>query len=273
MKELMSGLVVGESPRWHQGRLWFSNWGAREIVALDLSGKSEVIAHVSKFAGFCIDFLADGTLIVTGEDAILRLQSGELVPYVDLSGLGSLWNEIVVDPRGNIYVNNIGFAFGQEEFKPGFIALVTPDGTTRKVADDIWFPNGMVVTPDNRTLIVAESWAAKLTAFDIEPDGSLTNRRVWAAVGGDGICLDPSGMIWCADMVDGGSVAMRVCEGGKIVQRIPLDAACFACALSDGGDLFLMVAEWLGVERMGELFQSSTGRVLTTRVEPSEDCT
>jgi sugar lactone lactonase YvrE len=266
MKELMSGLVVGESPRWHEGRLWFSNWGAQEIVALDLGGKSEVITQVPKFAGFCIDFLADGTLLVTGEDLILRLQNRELVPHIDLSALGNLWNEIVVDGRGNIYVNNIGFAFGEEEFKPGFIALVTPDGAVRKVADDIMFPNGMVVTPDNRTLIIAESWATKLTAFDIEPDGSLTNRRVWADIGGDGICLDQSGAIWCADMVDSGSVAMRVREGGEILQRLPLDAACFACALNDDGDLFLMVAEWRGVDRMSELFQSHTGRVLTTRV-------
>src|SRR5688500_12035631 len=109
MDELMGGLVVGESPRWHDGRLWFSNWGAQEIVALDLDGKSEVITRVPKFAGFCIDWLADGTLLVTGEDAILQLRDGELVPHTDLSSLGNLWNEIVVDPRGNIYVNNIGF--------------------------------------------------------------------------------------------------------------------------------------------------------------------
>lgn len=266
MDELMSGLVVGESPRWHDGRLWFANWGAQEIVALAPDGESEVVTRVPKVAGFCLDWLADGTLLVTGQEAILQLKDGELVPHTDLGPLGARWNEIVVGPRGTIYVNNIGFAFGEEEFRPGFIAVVTPDGRVRKVADDVMFPNGMVVTPDNRTLVVAESWAARLTAFDIEADGGLTNRRVWADVGGDGIALDPTGAIWCADMVDGGSVAMRVREGGEVLERIPLDAACFACALSDDGQLFLMVADWLGVERMGELFGSTTGRVLTTRV-------
>ncbi|TWP48523.1 SMP-30/gluconolactonase/LRE family protein [Lentzea tibetensis] len=269
MEELLTGLVVGESPRWHEGRLWFSNWGAPEIVAVDVDGKSEVIAPGPKFAGYCLDWLADGRLLVTGETEVLRQEpDGSFVTHADLSELGEGWNEIVVDGRQNIYVNNIGFRFGEEDFKPGFIALVTPDGAVRKVADDIAFPNGMVVTPDNKTLIIAESWSAKLTAFDIEPDGGLTHRRVWADVGGDGICLDAEGAIWCADMTESGSVAMRVREGGEVVERIPLDAACFACALGgdDGRTLFLMVAEWRGIERMGELFQSRTGRVLTASV-------
>jgi sugar lactone lactonase YvrE len=270
LETLMDGLVVGESPRWHDGRLWFSHWGAEEIMAVTVEGKAETVAAGPKAAGFSIDWLADGTLLVTGVDDLLRRdRDGQLVRHADLSALGDSWNEIVVDGRGNIYVNCVGFHFGVEDFRPGLIALVTPDGTVRRVADDIAFPNGMVVTPDNRTLIVAESWANRLTAFDIGADGGLGNRRVWAATGGDGICLDAEGAIWCASMTDTGTVASRVREGGEVLSRIELAAACFACMLGgdDGRTLFLMVAEWRGVERMAELFQGRTGRILTLPVD------
>jgi sugar lactone lactonase YvrE len=182
--------------------------------------------------------------------------------------VGEAWNELVVDGRGNIYTNSVGFAFGREEFKPGTIALVTPDGEARQVADGIAFPNGMVVTPDNSTLVIAESWANVLTAFDIEEDGSLSNRRIWAPVGGDGITMDAEGAIWCASMSEGGVTCMRVKEGGEILEQMALDTACFACMLGgdDGCTLYLMVADWLGVERMGELFSSRTGRVQAVEV-------
>jgi sugar lactone lactonase YvrE len=198
MKTLVDGLVVGESPRWHDGRLWFANWGvAQEIVAADLDGNTEVVARGPKFAGYCIDWLPDGRLLVTGEDSLLSVQAGgTLVRYADLSALGSTLNDIVVDGRGNAYVGNVGFRFGEEEFRPGSIELVTPDGKARRVAEDVWFPNGMVVTPDGSTLIVAESWARRLTAFDIEPSGDLSRRRIWAAVTGDGITMDADGAIW-----------------------------------------------------------------------------
>jgi sugar lactone lactonase YvrE len=191
LDSLMSGLVVGESPRWHDGRLWFCNWGAQEIRTVDVDGNSEVVAKGPKPVGYCIDFLPDGRLLVTGEDRLLRReQDGSFVTHADLGTLGARWNEVTVDGRGNIYINDIGFSFGREDFRPGTIALVTPEGAARQVADNIMFPNGMVVTPDNSTLVVAESWAHRLTAFDIADDGSLSNRRVWAEVDGDGICLD-----------------------------------------------------------------------------------
>ncbi|GLZ32354.1 gluconolaconase [Lentzea sp. NBRC 105346] len=259
VKTLMKGLVVGESPRWHDGRLWFSNWGvAQEIVAVDPQGNSEVIAKGPKAAGFCIDWL-DGNLLVTGDDKVLRLEDGEWVTHADVSHVAGALNEIVVDQQ-NIYVNDVGFRFGEEDFRPGTIVLVTPDGKARTVAEEIMFPNGMVV--HGRTLIVAESWAGRLTAFDIEDDGSLTNRRVWAPVGGDGICLDDEGAIWTQDFTDDASRVLRVREGGEITDRVELDAACFACALGEG-TLYMMVAEWQGIERMGEMFQRHTGRVLT----------
>src|SRR5438093_4150120 len=167
LKALLTDLGVGESPRWHDGRLWFANWGAREIVAADLQGNREVIARGPTVAGYSIDWLPDGRLLVTGEALLRREPDGSMVTHVDLSGLsGYGWNEIVVDGRGNIYVNSVGFRFGEEDFRPGIIALVTPDGSVRQVADDMAFPNGMVVTPDNTTLIVAESFSGKLIAFD-----------------------------------------------------------------------------------------------------------
>src|SRR5438477_292616 len=168
LQTLLTGLVVGESPRWHGGRLWFANWGAQEIVAVDLQGNSEVIAHSPTVAGYSIDWLPDGRLLLTGQDLLCREPDGSLVTHADLSGLSRYgWNEIVVDARGNVYVNSIGFQFGDEEFRrvleerrqPGTIALVTPNGAVRQVADGLAFPNGMVVTPDGKTLIVAESFA------------------------------------------------------------------------------------------------------------------
>ncbi|MGZ5952521.1 MAG: SMP-30/gluconolactonase/LRE family protein [Isosphaeraceae bacterium] len=269
MQTLIAGLVVGESPRWHDGRLWFCNWGAQEVRTIDLDGHSEVVAKGPKPAGYCIDFLPDGWLLVTGEDRILRRESdGSFVTHADLGTLGTSWNEVTVDGRGNIYVNDVGFRFGQEDFRPGTIALVTPEGDMRRVADNVMFPNGMVITQDNSTLVVAESWAHRLTAFDIADDGGLSNRRVWAEVDGDGICLDAQGAIWCSGVSGGQPECLRVREGGEVLQRIVHDAACFACMLggADGKTLFLMNAEWRGVERMGELFQSRTGKIEMVRV-------
>jgi len=269
---LLTGLTVGESPRWHDGRLWFANWGAQEIVAVDLQGNKEVIAHSPDVAGYSIDWLPDGRLLMTGAQLTRREADGSFVTHADLSGLSPYgWNEIVVDSRGNIYVNSVNFRFGEEDFRPGLIALVTPDGAVRQVADGMAFPNGMVVTPDNKTLVIAESFTGNLTAFDIADDGSLSNRRVWAELGGpgggDGICLDAEGAIWASVLYEDRPGCLRVREGGQVLQRIDLEHACFACMLggADGRTLFMMVADWLGVERMGELFRSQTGKVLTAR--------
>src|SRR4051794_30703321 len=184
---LMTGIAFGESPRWHDDRLWFADWGAQEVVAVDLEGRSEVIVRVS-FPAFpmCIDWLPDGRLlVVSARDGLLlrRQHDGSLVTHADLGALaatGHPWNEIVVDGRGNAYINNAGFRFPGGEFAPGTIAVLTPDGSARTVADGIAFPNGMAVTPDNALLIVAESYGSKLTAFDIDADGGLSNQRAWA---------------------------------------------------------------------------------------------
>ncbi len=202
MEILLSGLQLGESPRWHDNRLWLSDWMAHEVIAVDLNGQREVIARVEAFP-FCLDWLSDGQLlIVAGSDGLLLRQEGDgtLVPHADLRAISAHpWNEIVVDGRGNIYVNTIGFAFPGGEFATGYIALVTPDGSLHQVADGVAFPNGMAVTPDNKTLILAESYGNCLTAFDIADDGTLMNRRVWADCHDDhpdGICLDVEGAVW-----------------------------------------------------------------------------
>jgi sugar lactone lactonase YvrE len=269
---LLGGIAFGESPRWHDDRLWFSDWGAQQVVAVDLEGNSEVIAQVS-FPSFpmCIDWLEDGPLlIVSARDGLVlrREPDGSLVPHADLRGLsgpGHPWNEIVVDGRGNAYVNNQGFEFPGGEFAPGTIALLTPDGSARQVADGIAFPNGMAVTPDNQTLIAAESYGNKLTAFDITDDGSLSDRRVWADLDGgvpDGICLDTENAVWYADVPN--KRCVRVREGGEVLQTIDLDRGCFACMLggADRRTLFLVATEWRGTEHMAE--GPPTGQVLTT---------
>src|SRR4051794_22819444 len=181
---LLDGLVVGESPRWHAGRLWCSNWGAGEILAVDPDGRSEVMVQLPPGPlPFCFDWLPDGSLlVVAGPEARLLRQEpdGSVVTHADLSGLSSYpWNEIVIDGRGNTYLNSICFdMMSGGEFRPGIVALLTPDGELRQVADGLAFPNGMVVAPDNRTLIVSESYAQRLTAYDIAADGSLSGRRI-----------------------------------------------------------------------------------------------
>ena len=247
---LMSGRGLVESPRWHDGRLWFSDWLAGEVLAVDSTGKSEVVTSVPSFP-FCFDWLPDGRLlIVSGSEGLLlrREPDGSLVTHADLSGLSRYpWNEIVVDGRGNIHLNCINFDFPGGPFAPGIIALVTRDGAVQQVADGVAFPNGMAVTPDNATLIVAESYANRLTAFDIATDGGLSNRRVWAEVGNDhpdGICLDAEGAVWYADV--GTKRCVRVREGGEVLQTIELDRGCFACMLGgeDGRTLFMLAASF-----------------------------
>jgi sugar lactone lactonase YvrE len=265
---LMTGITFGESPRWHDGRLWFADWGAQELIAVDLEGRSEVVVRVPSFP-FCVDWLPDGRLlIVSARDRLLlrREPDGSLATHADLSGLSYYpWNEIVVDGRGTAYVNNIGFDFPCGEFAPGAVALLAPDGSVRRVADGVAFPNGMAVTPDNSTLIVAESYANKLTAFDIVEDGGLSNRRVWADLGDgvpDGLCLDAEGAVWYADVPN--KRCVRVREGGEVLQTIDLDRGCFACMLGgpDGKTLFLVTQEWRGMESAADE-EERTGQILT----------
>jgi sugar lactone lactonase YvrE len=273
---LLSGLAFVESARWHEGRLWFAHWGTGEIVAVDLDGNAEVTGHGPDHLGWSIDWLPDGRLLVTGQELMRQEPDGSMARHADLTGVASHgWNEIVVDGRGNIYLNGIGFDFlGGKSPTPGIIALVTPDGSARAVAGDLAFPNGMVVTPDNSTLVISESFAGRLTAFDIAADGSLSNRRAWAeGLGPDGICMDADGAIWAqtADTFahthrEGApqGAVVRVREGGEVLGRVETDRACFACALGgpDGRTLFLLAADWRGTEHVDEAVAARTGQVL-----------
>src|SRR6202451_1888212 len=176
MTVLMEGITFGESPRWHDGRVWFSDWGAHQVIALDPDGRSEVIVSVPSFP-MCIDFLPDGRLLVvdSARRRLLRREpDGSMVTHADLAPLSlKPWNEVVVDADGNAYVNNTGYDFPGGEPAPGSVVLVTAAGAVRTVAGDLAFPNGMAITADGGTLVVAESHANRLTAYDIGPDGRL----------------------------------------------------------------------------------------------------
>jgi sugar lactone lactonase YvrE len=250
--------------------------GSGEVVAVDLDGNSEVMAPGPPGLGWSIDWLPDGRLLVTGERLLRQEPDGTMVPHADTTPVaGHGWNEVVVEGRGNIYLNGADFDFlGGAAPEPGIIALVTPDGEVRQVADGIEFPNGMAVTPDNATLIVAESFAGRLTAFDIEEDGSLSGRRVWAGgVGPDSICLDAEGAVWThaadtrahtgLDSSPAGA-CVRVREGGEVLARIETDRAGFACALGgpDRRTLFMLTADWRGIDQVEAALADRTGQVL-----------
>jgi sugar lactone lactonase YvrE len=242
---LMEGIVFGESPRWHDGRLWFSDWGAHQVIRLNGDASHEVVATVPSFP-MCIDFLPDGRLLVVDSErrrVLRREPNGSLVQHADLAGIADKpWNEVVADDRGNAYVNTIGFDFPGGEFAPGLIVRLTPEGDVAPVADDLAFPNGMAISPDGVTLIVAESYANRLTAYDIGDDAGLGSRRVWAETPGDhpdGICMDAEGAVWYADV--GNQHCVRVREDGEILATVDLDRGAFACALSRGASPRLFV--------------------------------
>lgn len=256
---VLSGIAMGESPRWHEDRLWFSDWGAQEIIRVDQHGNSEVMIRTSFGLPFCIDWLPDGRLlVVSGREGVLLRQDadGTLAPHADLRHLSAQpWNEIVVDGRGHTYVNGMA----------GILALVTNDGAVHQLADGLAFPNGMAVTPDNSTLIVAESHGRKLAAFDIGADGDLSRPRVWADLGNgapDGICVDRDGALWYADVPN--KRCVRVCEGGEVLQTVTVDRGCFACMLggADRRTLYVLATDWRGMDKIPEVARARTGQLL-----------
>jgi sugar lactone lactonase YvrE len=270
MRTLLTGRGLVESPRWHGDRLYFSDWSAGEVLAVDLAGHSEVIARV-KSLPLCTAWLPDGHLVIVSspDGRLLRRETdGSLVTHADLGRPG--WNDIVVDGRGNTYVNGAGFnPMAGEEFRPGSVHLVSADGAVRQVADDIAFPNGMTVTADNSTLIVADSYRHQLVAFDIGADGGLTGRRVWADLGDgvpDGICTDTQDAVWYADVPNRRCV--RAAAGGAVLQTVDLDRGGFACALGgpERSTLFIVAADWRGMTD-SEMVQAGSGQVLAVDVE------
>ena len=261
------GLV--ESPRWHGDSLYFSDWSAGEVLRVGLDGRHEVVARVNSLP-LCTAWLPGGRLVIVSspDGLLLRMEpDGSLVTHADLGRPG--WNDVVADGRGNVYVNGAGFnPLAGEEFRPGGVSLVAPDGTVRQVADDIAFPNGMAVTADNATLIVADSYRRQLVAFDIAADGSLSGRRTWADLGDsapDGICVDAENAVWYATVP--GRRCARVAEGGAELATVPLDRGGFACALGGphGTTLFITAAEWRGMTD-AQMVTPGSGQVLAIDV-------
>ena len=270
VRVLLAGRGLVGSPRWHDDRLYFSDWSAGEVVALDLAGHSEVIACV-KSLPLCTAWLPDGRLVIVSspDGRLLRLEpDGSLVTHADLGRPG--WNDIVADGRGNIYVNRPGFnPMAGETFQPGSVALVAADGSVREVAGDIAFPNGMAMTADGSTLIVADSYRHSLVAFDIGADGGLSGRRVWADLGEgtpDGICADAQGAVWYAEVP--GRRCVRVAEGGTVLRIVELDRAGFACVLGgpERTTLFSVAAEWRGMTA-SQVVTPGSGQVLAVEVD------
>ena len=275
---LLDGLRFGESPRWHDGRLWFSDLFDGAVHAVDLEGNVERIVDVPGQPGG-LGWLPDGRLLVVSmvERRLLRLDAGGLAVHAELAPLATFHaNDMVVDGEGRAYVGNFGFDLDDAVATRGAAAFtdhdlaalirIDPDGSTHAAADGLDFPNGSVITADGRTLIVAETFAARLTAFDIGRDGSLTNRRVWADLGEampDGICLDADGNIWFASPVE--SACVRVAPGGEVLDRIITEQPCLACMLGgdDGRTLFLVTCSTYVASATAA---TRTGRIETVRV-------
>jgi sugar lactone lactonase YvrE len=270
VETLLDGLTFPEGPRWHDGRLWFSDFYSHRVIAVDLEGRSETIATVpARPSG--LGWRNDGTLLIVAmlDRALLALRHGTLSRVADLSALaGGLCNDMVVDAAGRAYVGNFGYdRHAGEAPRATCLIRVDPDGSLHRAAEGLMFPNGMVISPDGRTLIVAETYAHRLTAFSVGTDGALTAPRLFADLPGvfpDGICLDAEGAVWVADAR--GHEASRVLDGGRIAERVPVGArTVFACMLggADRRTLFLCTSTGSGPA----MADKTDGRIELARVE------
>ncbi len=276
---LADGLHYGEGPRWHQGKLWFSDFFDHAVKTVDLAGTVETKLPVAGQPSG-LGWLPDGRMLIVSmtDRLLLRLESDALVVHADLSDIATFHcNDMVVDKVGRAYVGNFGFDLDAAETSGDFagalatyegatIARVDPDGSVHAAATGLRFPNGSVITPDGRTMIVAESMARRLSAFDVDDGGALSNQRIWADTGShvpDGICLDADGAVWVADA--GGPHCVRIREGGEVMEVVNTEQRCFACMLGgeDGRTLFMLTAAY---SLAAEASTHRSGKILTTQV-------
>jgi sugar lactone lactonase YvrE len=271
LETILTGLAFGEGPRWRDGKLYFSDMHANEVIAMTPDGRRETVyTHSGPVSG--LGWLPGGDMLVVAmvEQQLLRIgRDGKATVHGDLSGIATgRCNDMVVDAAGRAYVGNFGFDYPDGERKPAKMARVDPDGAVSVAADDLMFPNGTMITPDGKTLIVGETFAERLTAYDVGADGTLSNRRVWAQLGSqeypDGACLDAEGAIWVASPFT--SEVIRVKEGGAVTERIAATQGVFACML--GGDdrktLYVLTASGSDPE---DCATRRLGRVETVRVD------
>ena len=270
LSTLIGGLSFPEGPRWRDGRLFVSDFYTHRVLAVGLDARSEVVAEVPNQPSG-LGWMPDGSLLVVSmrDRRLLRLTGGVLRPVADLGALATgPCNDMVVDAAGRAYVGNFGYdRHAGESARSTCIVRGDPNGKAVAVADDLVFPNGMVITPDGRTLIAAETFADRLTVFDVAADGGLSSRRIFAALPGvapDGICLDAEGAVWVAD--PRGKQVLRVFEGGKISRQIPLgERGAYACMLggADRRTLFICTNTGAGPG----MTDKRDGRIEMLRVE------
>jgi sugar lactone lactonase YvrE len=271
LETVLTGLAFGEGPRWRDGRLWFSDMHAHEVVAMTPDGRRETMfSHAGPVSG--LGWLPGGDMLVVAmvEQQLLRIGvDGRAKLHGDLSGIATgRCNDMVVSADGRAWVGNFGFDYPDGEQKPAKLARVDPDGAVSVAADDLMFPNGSMITPDGKTLIVGETFAERLTAFDIGADGALSNRRVWAQLGAqeypDGACLDAEGAIWVASPFT--SEVIRVKQGGEVTERIKADQGVFACMLGDDDRRTLYVLTASGSDPE-DCAARRLGKIETARVD------
>jgi len=270
METVIEGLSFPEGPRWHDGRLWFSDFYTHLVQSLDPNGTTKIEAEIADRPSG-LGFLPDGSLLVVAmlDRVVLRRTAAGMERYCDLSGLaGGPCNDMIVDAAGRAYVGNFGYDKNNgEPARLTSLFRIDPDGSIHTVADDLCFPNGMAISPDGRTFIVGETFANRLTAFDLDPDGGLRNRRTFAHLPGcdpDGICLDAEGAVWVSDPA--GKRALRVLDGGRIDTEITFEPGrgAYACVLGGGDrrDLYVLTNTGSGPA----MAERRDGRIERTRV-------